>query len=347
MIVPPTNNNQSGGRIVSRFILLSFLLAGLLCGGGCREERTAPVDQTSETGLTKVTLQLNWYPEAEHGGFYAAIEHGFFEEEGLEVEILPGGPGISVIKLVDQGQATFGVTNADDLLLQNAQGTEGVALMAPLQINPRCIMVHESSGITKLEDLSNLTLAMMSAKPFAQYLKAKLPLENVQIVEGPAIPKFLADENYAQQGYVFSEPFNARQQGGDPVSLLVSDMGFNPYSSILIATSGTVKDHPEIVGKMVRASLKGWTKYLSDPETTNKRIHDLNPEMSLEILAFGVEEMRPLCLPEGESSTVGAMTAERWDILRSQMIEIELITADSPEASTAYTLEFLETASQP
>ena len=44
-----------------------------------------------ELGSTKVKLLLNWYPEAEHGGFYAALVHGIYEKHGLDVDILPGG----------------------------------------------------------------------------------------------------------------------------------------------------------------------------------------------------------------------------------------------------------------
>lgn len=328
--------------LVNRYSIVLLLAAALLLSG-CREEAKTPSSgpESSSENLTKVTLQLNWYPEAEHGGYYAALVHGYFAEEGLEVEIRPGGPGAPVIKLVDQGKSTFGVTNADDVLLQNAQGTEAVALMAPIQTSPRCIMVHKSLGIKSLNELKNVTLAMNSGKPFAMFLKKKLPLPGVKVVDGASIPKFLDDKHYTQQGYAFSEPYLAQSQGGDPQSLLVSELGFNPYTSILIATSQTVESQPEVTRKLVRASIRGWEKYLSEPEETNKRINELNPEMKPDVLEFGVETLRLLCeRPEG--GRFGGMTDERWTTLYDQMVDIETIKVGAVDVKNAYTLEFLK-----
>jgi NitT/TauT family transport system substrate-binding protein len=288
---------------------------------------------------------LNWRPEAEHGGYYAAIVHGYFAEEGLEVEILPGGPGVPVIQKVARGDVTFGITNADDILLARAQDADVVAVMAPLQKSPRCIMVHKSSGIASFDDLRNVTLAMHSGKAFAQYLRKKLPLEGVKLQENPSVARFLENAGYAQQGYIFSEPFVAEQEGGDPVSLLVSDLGFNPYTSLLMATSETITQQPELVQKMVRASIKGWDKYLADPIPTNEHIHKLNPEeMSMEILAYGVEAMKPLCVVSEAGGTTGMMTDQRWLTLHQQMLDIDAIEPGAVEPRLAYTLKFLKIA---
>ncbi len=69
----------------------------------------------------KVKLLLNWYPEAEHGGYYAALVRGYYREAGLDVEILAGVPNTPVIQEVAREQVTFGVDNADKVLLARAQ----------------------------------------------------------------------------------------------------------------------------------------------------------------------------------------------------------------------------------
>jgi NitT/TauT family transport system substrate-binding protein len=309
---------------------------------GCTKPEPSDAVTPASKGLTKVTLMLNWRPEAEHGGYYAALVHGYFKEEGLEVEILPGGPGAPVIQKVARGDVTFGITNADDILLARAQDADVVAVMAPLQTSPRCIMVHKSSGIASFDDLKNVTLAMSGGKAFALYLKKKLPLTGVELQENPSVARFLVDEKYAQQGYIFSEPFVAEQEGGDPVSLLVADLGFNPYTSLLMATSETITQQPELVQKMVRASIKGWDKYLADPIQTNEHIHKLNSEeMSMEILAYGVESMRPLCVVSEAGGSTGMMTDQRWLTLHQQMLEIEAIEPEAVEPKLAFTLKFL------
>ena len=69
----------------------------------------------------RVRLALNWFPEAEHGGFYAALVHGYYQKQGLQVEILGGGPDAPVIQRVATGAVEFGVTNADDVLAHIAE----------------------------------------------------------------------------------------------------------------------------------------------------------------------------------------------------------------------------------
>jgi NitT/TauT family transport system substrate-binding protein len=318
---------------------LTVLLITLLfpAGSGCRKE-----SQEGKTvdGLTQATLVLNWYPEAEHGGYYAALVHGYYEEAGLKVKIVPGGPGAAVIPKVDDRSAMFGVENADRVLLGRAQQADVVAVMAPLQTSPRCILVHRQSGIRKLRDLKNVTLAMNPGATWAKFLQKKLPLPGVRIVPSSGIALFLKNDDYAVQGYVFSEPLVAREGGANPVALMVSDLGFNPYTSLLLTHSKTVKERPEIVRKMVEASIRGWRKYLEDPEKTNRYIHEQNPKMSLKSLQFGAEAMKPLCIsPQVPADKLGTMTAERWRELARQLVEVEALKESNEQG--AYTLQFI------
>ena len=317
--------------------LLLFPIFLLLLGCGGNEE--PPTDPS----LTRVRLALNWFPEAEHGGFYAALEHGYYREHGLEVEILGGGPDAPVIQRVATDAVEFGVSNADDVLNARAQQAPVVALMAPYQINPRCIMVHASSGIEQIGDIADITLALSQRPAFSHYLRKKFPFTGVTIVPYPGnVTQFLMDPHFAQQGYVFSEPFVARSKGGDPQSLLVADVGFNPYASLLIATEEALAEREEVIAAMVRATVAGWEQYLRDPEATNRRINQLNPEMGLDILAYGARESRPLILdPIARERGLGQMSLERWSGLLEQMIEAELISPGAIDPERAFTTRFL------
>lgn len=321
-----------------RGILMAVLFAAAACG--CSQD-AAPTPDAG--GLRKVTLQLNWYPECEHGGYYAALVKGYYRDEGLDVEIVAGGPNTPVTQQVDAGKATFGVVNADDVLLGRAAGADLVAVMAPLQNSPRCILVHEESGIRSLDDLRDVTLAVGSRTTFFQYLKRRLPLSGVEVVAySGSVAPFLDNPRYAQQGYVFSEPFLAKQAGAHPRSLMVSESGFNPYTSLLVTRGELVKSDPDLVRKMVRASVRGWRTYLESPAETNAEIERRNPEMNAAALQFGVEQLRPLCLPDNlPPERLGQMTAERWHALREQMIEAELLPHDAASADEAFTDRFM------
>lgn len=318
----------------------------VLLNAGCREQGASSSDPVSATGLQKVTLALNWFPEAEHGGFYAAVQHGYYREVGLDVEIIPGGPKSPVLQQLAGGRVDFAVDNADKLLLARAQEADVVAVMSPIQDSPRCVMVHADSGIESFEQLAmqeGYTLAMNPGQPFAQFLTKQLDLSKLTIAPYPGnVSQFLLDPKFAQQAYSFSEPFVAEQQGAKVRSLMVSDLGFNTYTSLLVAQGDRIKSEPELVRKMVAASIRGWETYLANPDETNALIHERNPEMPLDVLEYGVSDLQKLCRVTGEGAVpLGQMTAERWQTLFEQMVACGSLEAASIQISAAYTLEFL------
>ncbi len=329
---------------LARRASLIFPSMALVMMAGCaRAPREAKPTGANAPKLTEVSLLLNWFPEAEHGGFFAAEVHGCFAEEGLKVTILPGGPGASVAPRVATGAATFGVENGDVLLLARSEEAPIKAVMAPIQTHPRCIMVHEESGIQNLRELRDLTLAMNAGGAFSHYLKKHVPLTNVKIVPYPGnVARFVADKGYAQQGYVFSEPFLAAKQGAKPRSLLLSDIGFNPYTSCLIVSEKVLAEQGDVVRRMVRASVRGWEKYLEDPAATHKRIGELNPEMGQDVLEFGWKALKGLIMTEdARRDGLGSMRLDRWEALRDQLVETGLIPKDKVKAEEAFTAEFL------
>ena len=322
----------------------------VVCLLGCSAEDPSPAPADTSvivTPPTAVSLQLNWFPEAEHGGFFAADVDGTYEEANLDVEIRPGGPGTQVVVQVATGRVTFGVTNADRVLVGQARGARTVALMAPMQVSPRCILVHEKSNITSFDELGNVeTLAASSTSTWSLFLKKKVSLDGVQIVPYAGnVSQFLLNDNYAQQGYSISEPFVARVQGGEPRVLMVSDLGFNPYTSVLITRPEVIRDSPGLVQAMVTAVVAGWQHYLQSPQQANGAIHDRNEEMGLPILAFRARELRKLCVTkEVPADRLGQMTRKRWAELHDQLVETEVIEAGEVDVDRVFTNRFLPNA---
>jgi len=330
---------------------LLLLLAATICTGcsnGADEKGESSQPTTdAPAALRDVTLALNWYPEAEHGGYYAALVHGLFEEVGLNVTIRPGGPGVPVIQDVATNRVDFGISNSDQILVGRAREADVVAVFAALQTSPRCIMVHEASGIRKFDDLKNLTLAINQNSTFGNFLQRTVPLEGCTIVPYPGnVSTFLLTPDFAQQAYVFSEPFTAKKEGGDPHSLMAAEIGFNPYTSVLIAEASTIKDDPDLVRRFTQAVQQGWAKYLSDPTETNRFIlaqTDQMEESDIDILEFGAKELQSLCLPDDSTGklSVGSMIEARWQKMADQLLECEVVDAGSLDISKAFTNEFL------
>lgn len=324
-------------------------MLAVVAAAGCQKAGPSgpPAGTTAAGKPTPVTLTLNWFPEAEHGGFYAALVHGYYRDEGLDVTIQPGGPDVPVVQYVASGQVQFAVDNADKLFLVRAEEADVVALLAPIQDSPRCLVVHEDAGINTLQDLSgkkDLVVAMNPGQPFATFLQQKLDLKDATIVPytGSVAP-FLGEKNMAMQAYNFSEPFAIAKQGAKAKSLMVSDLGFNPYASLLLTSRKLLDEQPELAAKMVRASRKGWAQYLKDPAKTNAHIHEQNPEMTLEVLDFGVKTLRPMCLnTDVTEANVGSMSAERWQTLSDQLVEMGQLEKKNADPTAAYSTKFIE-----
>lgn len=358
---PRTSRNYAGFRAGLKFCqFLAILIVGF-CPGCSNEPDPGPAIGDGElTGVAasspvprSVTLALNWYPEAEHGGYYAALVHGFFEEAGLKVTIRPGGPGVPVIQDVATDRVEFGISNADQILVGRAREADVVAIFAALQTSPRCIMVHEASGINQFEDLKNLTLAINQNSTFGNFLQRQVSLEDCTIVPYPGnVSTFLLNQDFAQQAYVFSEPFTAKKEGGDPVNLMASEIGFNPYTSTLITEASIIKDKPDLVRDFTQAVQKGWQKYLTEPEETNRFILAQTDEMDdedLDILEFGAKELQALCLPLDSTGTIplGNMTKERWQKMADQLVECEVVDEGSLKVDDAFTTKFLKLPDTP
>lgn len=284
----------------------------------------------------RVRIALNWFPEVEHGGFFAALVHGYYREAGLDVELIAGRPDAPVLPQVAAGRVEFGVADASEILLARGQEVPVVALAAGLQRSPRCIMVHEGAGVSSLAELRDATLAMSVREPFAAFLRARFTWPEVQVVPytGSVAP-FLVDPRAAQQAYVFSEPLIAAAEGARVRCLMVADLGFDPYASVLVASEALLDERPELAAKVVAATIRGWEHYLRDPAAANAEIGARNRELRAEILAAGAAALAPLVRPE-PSSRIGAMTPQRWHALADQLVEVGLLKPGAVDPARAY-----------
>ena len=329
-------------RDIARWLLLIVLVLLVSCSSSGDSANTVGGD-----GRTPVTLTLNWFPDAQHGGFYAAELEGFFAAEGLDVTIVPGGPGVPVIQEAALGRSQFAIANADQVLLGREQDAKVKAIFAAMQTSPRCILVHQESGIASLQELPKLkTLAVGTGKSFATYLGEKVDLSKVQIVPYTGnIAPFLADKSSGQQGYVFSEPLVAEENGAEVTVLMVSEIGFDPYTSMVITSDAFADKNPKTVKAFARACQKGWEHYLENPDKTNAHIQTVNPQIDAKTLKYAVEQIKPLCLPKEmdakQDNRLGTMSKARWTTLRDQLIDVKLLPY-AAESNGAWTNAFLD-----
>ena len=144
--------------ISARWILdaLAVLLVGLAlaCGGG---DSAPPSENGADGGggaaLAPVQLQLNWKPEPQFGGFYAAQVIGAYAKQGLQVEIRPGGASAPTVDMLGAGTVEFAVVSGDEIVRARANGNAIVGLFAAYQTNPQGIMTRAARGFTTIADI--------------------------------------------------------------------------------------------------------------------------------------------------------------------------------------------------
>jgi NitT/TauT family transport system substrate-binding protein len=282
----------------------------------------------SQPAPAKVTLALNWVPEPEFGGFYAARENGAYARRGLEVDIQGGGAGAPVVQRVASGQVEFGISGADEILTARARGMDVLPLFTVYQKSPQGIMVHASRGAKNLGDvLSSGTVALEPGLPYATFLKKKYGFDKVKIVPyDGGVARFVAEKDFAQQCYIFAEPIAAKRQGADPQVFLVADEGFNPYLGVVIIRRQLWKEHPERVKAFVEASREGWRAYLDNPGPANQVMGKLNTSMDAETFAAAAEAQKPLVeTEETRAHGLGTMSRQRWETIAQQLVDLGII----------------------
>jgi len=312
------------------------LAVGALClMAGCKKAATP-----SGNGLFPVVLQTDWYPQPEQGGFYDALLKGYYKGEGLDVTIAPGGPYVIAEQQVSTGAAQFAMGTSDQVLVKVSRGLPLLAVGATMQKDPQCVMLHAESPVKSFAELNGHAMAVKPGSIWFEYLVKKFKLGDVREIPATySVANFLQDPNYIQQCFVTSEPFFAEKSGAKVKTMLIGDTGYKPYR-VFFTSQTFAKEHPEIVAKFVRASLKGWRDYLSAPAPVEAEISRLNPAMSAEQMAFSVKTLTDGHFVTGDPDQFGQFTPERWATMYQQLVDLKVITS-SIDPATAYTAKFL------
>jgi len=285
----------------------------------------------------KVKIQLNWKPEPQFGGFYAIPEKGIDKQNGLEVEVVPGGAGTPTVQMVGAGRVDFAVVSGDELIVARSKGNEVVALFAVYQTNPQGLMTRAERGFKTIGDVfaHEGTVAMQKGLPYSNFLQKKYGFGKVRIVPSPFgdLSQYRTDSAYALQCFVTSEPLAAEKIGIKAQTFLIAESGYNPYTTVVVTRADFLKDHPDTVKKVTASVKAGWEAYLADPTSTNALMNKLNPTMDMETFKASAEIQKPLIeTEETKANGVGSMTTQRWQTLVDQLVELKVIDKPVPAA---------------
>jgi NitT/TauT family transport system substrate-binding protein len=285
---------------------------------------------------------LDWYPQAEHGGYYYALIHNLYKDAGLEVTIIPANPGMAPSTAVTTGACDLGLETSDKITVARGEGLPLVSIMATMQHDPKAIMVHADSPVQSIPDLDGHTIAVAPGASWFLYIVAKYKLTKIRearMTQG--VGNFVHDPNYIQECFITSEPYFCEREGAKVRTFLIQDTGCDPFR-IVFTTDRFLNSNKAALRSFVSASVEGWKRYLQDSRETDEAIKKLNPQMTQGQLDFSRNALIQHHFIEGFSDkgeAAGQLDPERlakqYQILR----ETNIIRKDY-DFTKSYTTEF-------
>ena len=210
-----------------------------------------------------ISLQLKWKNQFQFAGYYVAKEKGFYDEAGLDVEIIEGNPLLDPVKVLEQGVAEYAVVSTDSLK-EIIHGVKLVYIAAIFQSSPFALMALEDSNITKLKDIKGKRLMSSEREYLDISLLAMLhahhiSLDDVTLVHNSFNLDELIDHKVDLMSvYISNEPYALEKRGYKPRLFTPNEYGYNLYSDLLTTTKAETQSHPQRVVRFRDASLKGW-----------------------------------------------------------------------------------------
>jgi NitT/TauT family transport system substrate-binding protein len=300
--------------------------------------------------LDKVRFGTNWLADPEAGGYFQAVADGTYEKYGLDVSIIPGGPQANGGLMLLFGKLDFfmGGDMIGNLLSAEAK-LPLIAVAADFQKSPQILMSHPDVGLDKWADLPAANPVYVGAgaiNTFYAWMRIAYGFkdENIRPYNFNSAP-FMKNNMAIQQGYLTAEPYEIERQGGfKPNVFLLSDYGYDTYSTLIVTRNDIVDKSPDLVQRFVDASAIGWYNYLyGDNSKANDLIKADNPDITDAQIAFSIDEMKKHGVVDSGDTLklgIGAMTDERWKDFFGKMVETGMIDQRT-DFKRAYTLRFV------
>jgi NitT/TauT family transport system substrate-binding protein len=159
-----------------------------------------------------------------------------------------------------------------------------------------------------------------------------------------SVQPFLVDKRSATQGYVTSEPFLVEKGGVKPTVFLLADLGYPPYAQTVLATEAYLAKNGDVVKRFLQATAEGYKSYLKNPAPANALIRKANPEMTDDLIAFGIRTMQAYGIVTGGDAAkqgILTMTDARWKQTFDFMVGAGLLKP-GVDYRKAYSLEYVK-----
>ncbi|PPH10726.1 ABC transporter substrate-binding protein [Rathayibacter sp. AY1C1] len=338
---------------------VGLALTGCSASGG-----SDPGSDSGSGGLTPVTLQLQWVAQAQFAGYYAALDQGYYEDEGLDVTIAEGGGDIVPQDVLASGDADYAISWVPKVLGSIEQGAGITDVAQIFERSATTQISFKDKGITSPADLAGKSVGSWGYgnewELFAGMQKDGVSLDDISLVQQQFdMNGFLAGDIDAAQAMTYNEyaqvletvnPATGELYRPDDLNVISwNDIGTAMLQDAIWADAGRLADddtYAEQTVAFIKASIKGWIFAKDDPQAAADIVTAAGSTLGTSHQLWMTNEVNKLIWPS--TSGVGMIDEAAWqqtvDIAKETENETgaTIISADPP--ATAYSNEYVEKA---
>ncbi len=301
--------------------------------------------QTEPAGLTKIRLPMGYIPNVQFAPFYAAIEKGYFAEEGIEIEF-DYSFETDGVALVGAGELPFAVASGEQVLLARSQGLPVVYTFAWYQNFPVSVVAKTEQGVNSPADLKGKKIGLpglfganyigLEALLFSAGLQpSDVTMDSIGFNQVEALA---TDQEQAVVVYTTNEPIQLRAQGYDITELRVADY-VQLTANGIVTNETTIAQNPDLVRGMSRALARGIEYTIAHPdeayEICKKFVENLaqaDESVQKQVLATSIEFWK--------AERVGLSDQQAWQNMNDLLVQMTLLK-EPLDVSKAFTNEFV------
>lgn len=255
-------------------------------------------DSSEQPGkLTTLRIGLSWVHEAQFAGLYWSDQKGYYEQEGIEVELIPYQINEDLAQKLVEGKYDFVMMQTDKLFQAREKGLKIKALFADYQLMPTCYFSKKKRNITRPEDLAGKTVGVAYSEkyPLVAMLSNKgINIGKVKIIDREYNYKALADDTFdVEAGWITDGDFVEAAIGEYNV-IHPYDYGVNWYADLIVTTEKMIKNKNELIDIFIKATAKGWEKAIENMNEAALSTQKYDPDMDVEHLKFVLRASSPL-----------------------------------------------------
>ena len=255
--------------------------------------------------MQKVTFALNWFAVGDHAAYWVALDKGYYQARGLDVELQNSkGSGDSIAK-VDTGRADVGLADSAVVIAAVARGARVKVVGMVFDKTPLNIFSWKQAPITKPKDLEGKSIGAPPGDGQRQVFPAFAKLHGidqskvtwVNVEPAAKIPALAEKRVDAVADYTTGLPFYEKAMGkGNPVMMPWVEHGFDMYSMSIIASQKTMTERAQVLRAFLEASYLGWRDVMENPRSALEIFKKRVPEIDLSIIEpnmmIGLDQMK-------------------------------------------------------